>query len=215
VNRRPQGSIDTDRQATGISSRKGSARASPVCVFSATLHLMSYTALGRSLREARRSQGVTQAGLAAKSGTSRVTIARLETGRDRDVRLGTITAVCKGLGLEMTLAVRGATDAALTRLERERERSRRIDLRRRHAALAVRLLELPRSKARGLVKRAQGVVDRWQSDRTCSHHYIKRWHSRLEGGVAAAARALVEDGDWTDALLQNSPWAFALDPAAP
>jgi hypothetical protein len=90
-------------------------------------------------------------------------------------------------------------------------RARRLDLRRRHAALAARLAAMPAAEAAALVRRARAVVDRWERDGLCSGHYISRWRARLAGPPRRAAAALLEHDEWTDALLQNSPWSFALD----
>jgi transcriptional regulator with XRE-family HTH domain len=167
------------------------------------------------VREARHTLGITQAQLAQRSGTSRITIARLESASAHGARLGTVAAVCEALGLEVALVTRGSAETSQTILERERARSRHLDLRRRHAALAAHLLSLPEPEARELISRARKVVDQWERDRTCSHHYISRWRALLGGGVEAAARALLESGGWADALFLNSPWSFALGPRTP
>jgi len=171
--------------------------------------------LRAQLRSARQGQALTQGALASRSGTSRVTIARLEGGSTGDARVGTIASVCEALGLELAAVPVGARPAFETLLARERERARRLDLRRRHAVLAARLLGAPRSQATALVVRARGVVDRWERERLCSTHYISRWRAMLEGPVGRVAQALLEPGEWTDALFQNTPWGFALEPAAP
>jgi len=175
---------------------------------------MRYEVLRAPLLAARRQRGLTQAALAARSGMSRVTIARLEAGSARDVRVGTIVALCEALGLELAAVPAGARPALETLLARERERARRLDLRRRHAVLAARLLGAPRPKAAALVARARQVVDRWERERLCSGHYISRWRARLAGTAERVAQALLEPGEWGDALFQNTPWAFALEPAA-
>ena len=175
---------------------------------------MRYTVLREALRSARREKSLTQAALAALSGTSRVTIARLEAGSAGDVRLGTVGALCDALGLEVAVGPAGSGPALETRLERERERSRRLDLRRRHALLAARLLSTPRSKAAALVVRARASVDRWERESLCSRHYVSRWRAMLAGSVESVAQALLEPGEWADALFQNTPWAFALEPPA-
>jgi transcriptional regulator with XRE-family HTH domain len=175
---------------------------------------MRYEPLRELLRAARRERGLTQAALAARSGVSRPTIARLEGGSARDVRAGTIAALGEALGLEIAVAPTGAPRALETLLARERERGRRLDLRRRHAVLAARLLAAPRPKAAASVARARGVVDRWEREGLCSRHYVSRWRAMLAGTVDRVARALLEPGDWGDALFQNSPWTFALEPAA-
>lgn len=171
--------------------------------------------LNGRLRAARLARGFTQAGLAAASGTGRVTLARFESGAGSDIRLGTLARACAALSLEVTLAPTGGEALAEVRLAREQERSRRIDARRRHADLAVRLLAMPSDQSAAALRRARTVVDRWERDRLCSAHYIDRWRTRLAGGVRRVALALIDRDDWTDALLQNTPWSFALErPAA-
>jgi transcriptional regulator with XRE-family HTH domain len=169
----------------------------------------------QDLKAARRSRGLSQAALAERSGAGRVTIARLEAGALQDFRVGTLARLCEALGLELAALPRGAQAAGETRLARERERTRRVDLRRRHAALAARLLAMPPREADELLKRARAGVDRWERERLCSEHYVSRWRERLRGPARRAASALLEHDEWTDALLQNSPWSFALEPAAP
>jgi transcriptional regulator with XRE-family HTH domain len=175
---------------------------------------MRYYALRAPLRAARREKGLTQAALAARSGTSRVTIARVEGGSARDVRVGTIASLCEALGLEIAAVPAGARPALETLLARERERSRRLDLRRRHAVLAARLLSLRRPRAAALVASARAVVDRWEREGLCSRHYISRWQALLALPVESVAQALVAPGAWGDALFQSTPWGFALEPAA-
>jgi hypothetical protein len=101
-----------------------------------------------------------------------------------------------------------------TMLAREQARTRRIDLRRRHAVLAARLLAAPAREAEALLRRARATVDRWEREQLCSVHYISRWRAKLAGSARRCALALLEQDDWTDALLQSSPWSFALEPAA-
>lgn len=169
--------------------------------------------LQKSLKSARKAKGMTQAALAIASGTARVTIARFEAGSRDDVRLGTLSRLCEVLGLELVALPRGAGPAGETALARERERAKRLDARRRHAALAAALLAVGPAEAVAMLERARANVDRWQREGLCSEHYISRWRSRLAGPVRTAALHLLEHGDWTDALLQNSPWSFALEPA--
>ncbi len=175
---------------------------------------MRHNPLQAELRRARRAAGLSQAALAAKSGTGRVTIARLEAGAAQDFRLGTLARLCDALGLELAALPRGARPAQETLLARERERARRLDARRRHAALAARLLAAPAPEAAALVRRARAGVERWKRERLCSEHYISRWRAMLAGPVRRVAKRLLEHGEWTDALLQNSPWSFALDSPA-
>jgi transcriptional regulator with XRE-family HTH domain len=166
------------------------------------------------LREARRKKGFSQAALAAASGAGRITIARLEAGGAGDFRVGTLARLCEALGLELSAAPRGARPAQEALLARESAKARRLDLRRRHAALATALLAVAPADAAAMVDRARANVERWQRESLCSEHYVSRWRTRLEGPVRTIALRLLEHGEWTDALLQNSPWSFALEPAA-
>ena len=179
-----------------------------------TLYRMRYTSLAAQVRAARRQRGLSQAALADLSGTSRVTIVRVEAGSTQDFRVGTISRLCDALGLELTAEPRGALLSLETRLLRERERASRLDRRRRHAVLAARLLAASRPEAAALVKRARFLVDRWERDRLCSRHYISRWRAMLAGPVERVALSLLDPGEWADALFQNSPWTFALESAA-
>lgn len=175
---------------------------------------MRISGLSSQLRARRRAAGLTQAALADRSGAGRVTIARLEAGADQDFRLGTLVRLCDALGLELAAIVPGALQASETRLARAHERVRRLDARRRHAALAARLLTATVREASALIARARANVDRWERAGLCSAHYISRWRTMLAGPPRQVARALIRDGAWTDALLQNTPWTFALPPAA-
>lgn len=175
---------------------------------------MRHDGLHARVRAARREQALTQAALAAKSGTSRATVARLESGSARDIRLGTLSRLCAALGLELTAMPHAAQAATETLLAREQQRARRLDRRRRHAVLAALLISAPSRRSAAMVRRARACVDRWERQRLCSSHYITRWRAALAGPPGRVAQALLENGAWTDALLQNSPWAFALEPPA-
>jgi len=170
--------------------------------------------LALQIRDRRRAAGLTQAVLAERSGTGRVTIARLEAGAAQDFRLGTLDRLCNALGLELAAVAPGALQASEVRVARAQERARRLDARRRHATLAAHLSAAPAREASALIARARANVDRWERGGLCSSHYISRWRRMLAGPPRQVARALVRDDDWTDALLQNTPWAFALPPAA-
>jgi len=64
------------------------------------------------------------------------------------------------------------------------------------------------------MRRARANVDRWERDGLCSDQYIFRWRARLKGSAWRAAAALLRRDKWSDALLQSSPWSFALGPKA-
>jgi len=171
--------------------------------------------LREQLRQARRRQSLSQAALAARSGASRVTIARLESGSARDVRVGTVVRVAEALGLEVAAVPLGGEPVLERLLAREQEKARRWQRRLTHARLAVRLLTARPREAIALVATARAAVARWERERLCSHHYISRWRAMLEGPVEQVARSLLDPGEWADALFQNTPWAFTLGgPAA-
>ena len=174
---------------------------------------MRDNSLPERLRQARHGKGLSQAALAARAGAGRVTIARLEAGAAQDFRIGTLSRLCAALDLELAAVPRGGQPVQEMLLAREHERARRLDLRYRHAALAARLLAGPAPEAADLMRSARANVDRWERERLCSEHYISRWRARLAGRVRRVALALLAHDDWSDALLQNSPWSFALDPA--
>ena len=175
---------------------------------------MRYNTLAEQVRGARRGKGLSQGALAGLSGVSRVTIARVEGGSLQDFRLGTLVRLCGALGLELGALPREAGSALPVLLARERARAERLDRRRRHAVLAARLLASRRPQAAALVRRARAAVDRWERDELCSRHYILRWRRMLAGRPEQAAVSLVDPGEWADALFQNSPWSFALEPPA-
>jgi transcriptional regulator with XRE-family HTH domain len=172
---------------------------------------MRYDGLREPLRRARLSLALTQQALAERSGASRVTIARLESGSAADARLSTLVGVCEALSLELRALPAGAQQSLETRLARERLRAERVERRRAHAALAARLLGARGEDAPAMIRRARAAVDRWERDRLCSEHYVARWRALLRGGPRRVARAILEPGEWRDALYQNTPWSFALE----
>jgi transcriptional regulator with XRE-family HTH domain len=173
-----------------------------------------HDALRHQIRRARLARGLSQAALAARGGASRVTVARLETGSAQQFRLETLAGLCEALGLELVALPRGAEKAQEVLLLRERERTRRVDERRRHAVLAARLLAARPGEAAALVRRARECVDLWEREKLCSRHYVTRWRERLAGPIERVALALLVEDEWTDALFQSSPWSFVLEPAA-
>jgi transcriptional regulator with XRE-family HTH domain len=175
---------------------------------------MRHNGVAEQVREARCRKALSQAALAGLSGVSRITIARVEGGSLQDFRLGTLVRLCGALGLELGALPREAGSALPALLARERARSERLDRRRRHAVLAARLLGLSRPQAAALLRRARAAVDRWERDELCSRHYVSRWRRMLAGRREHAAASLLDAGEWADALFQNSPWSFALEPPA-
>ena len=68
-------------------------------------------AMAEQVRGARRGKALSQAGLAERSGVSRVTIARVEGGSLQDFRVGTLVRLCDALGLELGARPREAGSA--------------------------------------------------------------------------------------------------------
>jgi transcriptional regulator with XRE-family HTH domain len=171
--------------------------------------------LPRRLRAARRARRLTQAALAAATGVSRVTIARIESGERHNLRLETLARLQRALGPELD-AARANVGSAMheRRLARALARERRLDARRRHAVLAVRLCVMPPREAAAAISRARAVVERWRRKRLCGEPYIARWRAMLAGSPKRVATKLLQFDEWTDALLQNTPWSFALEPPA-
>jgi transcriptional regulator with XRE-family HTH domain len=176
---------------------------------------MRYKQLREALRRARRAKALSQAALAASSGTSRVTVARLEGGATQDVRVGTVERLCEVLGLELAALPVGTPASFEARLARSALRAQNLERRLAHARLAANLLASRPDRARALVRRARGVVDRWEREQLCSDHYISRWRRLLSGPVGRVAAGLLDPGDWEDALFQNTPWSFALGTGVP
>ena len=54
--------------------------------------------MGSNIAEARKRRGMSQDALSKKSGVSRATIARLESGEDFDVMASTLLKIAKALG---------------------------------------------------------------------------------------------------------------------
>jgi transcriptional regulator with XRE-family HTH domain len=159
--------------------------------------------LSEVVREARRKKGLSQEALAAASGASRVTIARLEAGSAKDFRLGTLARLCDALDLELAALPKGG-----------RVVDKALDARRRHAALAAALLAVTPEQGVAMVDQAKAELDRWERERLLTSAHIARWRPRLEGPVRTVALRLLEHNEQTAALLADSPWAFALEPEA-
>ncbi|MBU0653352.1 MAG: helix-turn-helix transcriptional regulator [Proteobacteria bacterium] len=65
-------------------------------------------ALGRSIREARKREGLTQAEVAKAVGIGRAALSRLESGAIREMGIRKIVRVLNFLDLELTTRARGA-----------------------------------------------------------------------------------------------------------
>lgn len=65
-------------------------------------------AMGRSIREARKSQKVTQAEAAKAAGIGRSTLSQIENGTIQDIGIRKVIRVLDFLGLELTVRPKGA-----------------------------------------------------------------------------------------------------------
>ena len=65
-------------------------------------------AIGRSIREARKSQNVTQSEAAKAAGIGRPSLSQIENGAIQDIGIRKVIRVLDFLGLELTTRPRGA-----------------------------------------------------------------------------------------------------------
>ena len=175
-----------------------------------TLYLMSALPSRRSVRDARRTLGLTQAQLAERSGTSRIRSLAWRALRPVTPGSATVAAVCERSASRWPSSSRGSAETSQTLL---RTGAGAIPSP-RSASTPCRLadlLSLPNPKARELISRARKVVDQWERDRTCSHHYISRWRALLGGGSWRRHVRCSSSTGGTGALFQNSP-GLALGP---
>ncbi|HZR37936.1 MAG TPA: type II toxin-antitoxin system Phd/YefM family antitoxin [Nevskia sp.] len=99
------------------------------------------------------------------------------------------------------------SERRLARMQQEKVESDRLI---RHQRVAIRLLKEP-EQASKLVRDASQVVDRWERESLCSHHFIGRWRELLSLPVGSLAETMCGDLDgWGKALRQNSPWPVSL-----
>lgn len=90
---------------------------------------------------------------------------------------------------------------------------RYAQLRRVHASIATEIEAHPTVGAE-LVDRARRQVALWAEAETCSPFYVRAWRRILRAHPEAGLRRLVEgNGGMTNAMLQNSPFSFALTDA--
>jgi HTH-type transcriptional regulator/antitoxin HipB len=80
---------------------------------------MDLPQIGQTLREARKSQGRTQAELAAPLGMSRATVSAIENGTVGEIGVRKLMALCASLGLVLSVTPR---DQRPTFLELREER---------------------------------------------------------------------------------------------
>ena len=62
---------------------------------------MHFSTIGKTIREARRTSGRTQADLAASLGMSRATISAIENGTIQEIGVRKLAALCAAVGLDI------------------------------------------------------------------------------------------------------------------
>lgn len=88
------------------------------------------------------------------------------------------------------------------------------ELRLVHEAMA-RQFEHPDSpQARDLLAQAGRTIETWEQNHTCSTFYIRAWRRLLRHPGSGLRRLISGKAPMADAMLQNTPFGFALrDPA--
>lgn len=160
-----------------------------------------------TLKNRRQALGLSQAELALRADVSRTTLSRLESGADAPVQTDVLERVLQALDLHPSLSWSTPADDARRRARLE-EQLRRADLREKHLRLALDLASRgAEMKARIAAARAQVAL--WERNRTCSPFYIRRWGAILRLPAKQMAAAIAAQGEWSDAMFQNSPWSGA------
>jgi HTH-type transcriptional regulator/antitoxin HipB len=81
---------------------------------------MDLTTIGQKLREARKSQGRTQAEIAAPLGMSRATVSAIENGTVSEIGARKLMALCASLGLTLSVGPRDRRPTLLELKEEQR-----------------------------------------------------------------------------------------------
>lgn len=84
------------------------------------------------------------------------------------------------------------------------------ELRRVHKALAHQLEDPHSPNAQALLERARRQIDTWESGHTCSPIYVKAWRRALRDPAPRILHLVEGNKGIEDAMLQNSPFGFAL-----
>jgi transcriptional regulator with XRE-family HTH domain len=82
--------------------------------------LMDLQQIGQKLRETRKSQGRTQAEVAAPLGMSRATVSAIENGTVSEIGVRKLMALCASLGLALSAAPSGQRPTFLELREEQR-----------------------------------------------------------------------------------------------
>jgi transcriptional regulator with XRE-family HTH domain len=168
--------------------------------------------IGSALRALRESKGLSQDGVARSARIGRSTLVHLEAGAD--VRLSRAAAVARILGAEIGVLAEHP-DLAARRSARAEQAGRMLERRARHIRLAAMLLA-NQPAACDALREARAMVALWERGKVCSAWYIDTWKVLLAGTPRKVGAALANlDEKWASALVQNTPFAFAPESAAP
>ena len=88
--------------------------------------------------------------------------------------------------------------------------SRMAVLRKLHEDVLHQLEELPSPAAEQLIARAAQNISLWERNKTCSPRYIRMWRQLLEQPSTRFRSQLLEGGEYSNALMQNTPFGFLL-----
>ena len=109
--------------------------------------------------------------------------------------------------------------ASLARINERRDAlalnaARFDELRRIHEAVARQFDNPDSPKARDLLAQAGCNIAKWEQGHTCSPFYIRAWRRILRNPGPGLHRLVAHKAAMADAMLQNTPFGFALhDPA--
>ncbi len=160
---------------------------------------------GRMLRARRAELGMSQARLAAAARVSRSILSRLESGAADVAQTDVLERLCAAAGIDAHPVAASALDRDARIAARAEHGRQQAERRARHYRIAVRLATAPGTMKQAIAA-ASSRVELWHRKRLCSARYIERWRAVLALPPARMARALLEFGEWEDAMLQNSPW---------
>lgn len=97
--------------------------------------------------------------------------------------------------LDPRIAARAEQDA--------RERARED----KHRRIALALLTATAKERTAMIKQAERIVDRWQTEQLCSPDYIEGWRTWLKLPTMELAKAMTRtDDSWARPMRQNSPF---------
>jgi transcriptional regulator with XRE-family HTH domain len=161
---------------------------------------------GKLIREARLLKGMKQEELAIKAKVSRAILSRLEQGPVKAIQSDTLDRLLAALDLSPQIGESNATASRkMLRLEQEIKLREQKE---RHLRLAISLGE-DASGAAAKIAKARKRVELWRNNRTCSQFYIDRWSRLLALPPRKMAKEMCSQGEWEDAMFQNSPWTWA------